>query len=63
VRGGEPLTVSDAPGDGPAAATIVCRDDQLLAVLAGELPDGAAIHGDSSHLLALLGWLERAQRE
>jgi hypothetical protein len=63
VRGGEPLTVSDAPGDGPAAVTIVCRDDQLLAVLAGELADGAAIHGDSSHLLALLGWLERAQRE
>jgi hypothetical protein len=63
VRRGEPLTVTDAPPDGPAAVTIVCSDDQLLAVLAGELRGGAAIEGDASHLLALLGWLERAQRE
>jgi TolA-binding protein len=63
VRGGEPMTVIDAPPDGPVAATIVCPDDELLAVLAGELRGGAVIHGDASDLLALLGWLERAQRE
>ncbi len=63
VRGGEPLTVTDTPPDEPVAATIVCRDDELLAVLVGELPGGASIRGDATPLLALLGWLERAERE
>ncbi len=63
VRDGEPLTVTDAPPDEPAAATIVCRDDELLAVLAGEPRGDASVHGDAARLLALLGWLARAQHE
>jgi hypothetical protein len=62
VRRGEALRVSDTPPLGPVATTIVCSGDLLLAVLAGELHVDATIRGDSAPLLALLGWLERAQR-
>ncbi|HWE33956.1 MAG TPA: hypothetical protein VG410_10755 [Solirubrobacteraceae bacterium] len=63
VRGGAPLTVTDVPPDATAAATIVCRDDELLALLAGEPRGDASIHGDAARLLAVLGWLARAQHE
>ncbi len=62
VRRGEALTVSDTPPLGPVATTIVCSGELVLAVLAGELGVDATIQGDSAPLLALLGWLERAQR-
>ena len=61
VRRGEPLTVSNTPPIGPVATTVVCSSDLLLGVLAGRLDLDAAIRGDSTPLLALLGWLERAQ--
>jgi hypothetical protein len=62
VRRGEALTVGDAPPLGPVAATIVCPGELVLAVLAGQLDLDVTIRGDGAPLLALLGWLERAQR-
>jgi hypothetical protein len=62
IRRGEWATVTDAPPLGPVATTVVCPAETLLAVLAGNLDAGATISGDAAPLLALLGWLERAQR-
>jgi hypothetical protein len=62
VRRGQALTVGDTPPLGPVATTIVCSGELVLGVLAGELDLDATIRGDSAPLLALLGWLERAQR-
>jgi hypothetical protein len=63
VRRGELLTVTDAPPLGPVATTIVCTPDALLAVLADDPATNATVRGDAGALLALLGWLERAQHE
>lgn len=62
IRRGEPLIVGDTPPLGPVATTIVCPGELVLAMLAGRLDLDATIRGDSAPLLALLGWLERAQR-
>jgi hypothetical protein len=61
VRGGEPLTVTDTPPLGPVATTVSCGVDRLLAVLAGDASADVGVSGDPGPLLALLGWLERAQ--
>jgi hypothetical protein len=63
VRRGDPPTVTDRPPPGPVATTIVCPDGTLLALLAGDLRDDVTVDGDAGPLLALLGWLERAQRD
>jgi hypothetical protein len=63
VRRGELVTVTDAPPLGPVATTIVCAPGALLAVLADDPAANATVRGDAGALLALLGWLERAQRE
>jgi hypothetical protein len=62
IRRDQPATVTDTAPLGPVAATISCRGESLLAVLAGKLDAAVAISGDAGQLLALLGWLERAQR-
>jgi hypothetical protein len=61
VRGGEPLTVTHTPPLGPVATTVSCRADQLLAVLAGDASADVSVSGEPGPLVALLGWLERAQ--
>jgi hypothetical protein len=62
VRSGDPLAVTVEPPPEPAVTTISSSADGLLAVLAGETTADADISGDPAPLLALLGWLERAQR-
>jgi hypothetical protein len=62
VRNGDPLAVTEDPPLGPVATTVSSPADELLAVLAGGTEVDANVSGDPAPLLALIGWLERAQR-
>lgn len=62
VRRDQPATVTDTPPLGPVATTIACSSEVLLALLAGKPEPAVTISGDAGPLLAVLGWLERAQR-
>jgi hypothetical protein len=62
VRNGDPLAVTDDPPLGPVATTVSGPSDELLAVLAGGTDVDASVSGDPAPLLALISWLERAQR-
>jgi hypothetical protein len=63
IRRDQPATVTHTPPLGQVATTISCPGDVLLGVLAGKLDPATSISGDADNLLALLGWLDRAQRD
>ena len=62
VRNGDPLAVTDDPPLGPVATTVSSPSDELLPVLAGGTDVDANVSGDPAPLLALISWIERAQR-
>lgn len=62
VRNGDPLAITDDPPLGPVATTVSSPADELLAVLAGGTDVDANVSGDPTPMLALIGWIERAQR-
>jgi hypothetical protein len=62
VRNGDPLAITDDPPLGPVATTVSSPAEELLAVLAGGTDVDANVSGDPTPLLALIGWIERAQR-
>ncbi|HET8976800.1 MAG TPA: hypothetical protein VFN87_01510 [Solirubrobacteraceae bacterium] len=61
VRGGAPLQVTRAAPPEAISATLACPADDLLAVLAGVPVSALTIHGDQRALVALRGWIKRAQ--
>ncbi len=61
VRGGSSLTVTEGAALEPAATTVVCPGDDLLAVLGGAPVAGAEVAGDARPLTVLREWLNRAQ--
>ena len=62
VRDGAPLRVSRYPPLGPVASTILCPDEQLLALLAGGSAPEATVLGATGPLTLLREWIVRAER-
>jgi hypothetical protein len=60
VRDGASPRMSRHPPLGPVASTIVCPDEQLLAVLVGDAAPDAAVIGDAEALAVVREWLARA---
>jgi hypothetical protein len=61
IRDGEPASVTVSPWPGAVSATITCADESLLGFLSGDPGVDATISGQAGDVLALIGWLERAQ--
>jgi hypothetical protein len=61
VDDGRPIEVHDQPPLASVSTTVECVPERLFAVLAGNRPDVATIHGDPRPPALLASWIARAQ--